>query len=80
MNQHIEEQKFQQKFSLVMQWIVDGGHVFEMSEEEAELLWTQYRQFENAFTRRQRKREASRKRRKERLERLSRKYGNMVIW
>lgn len=71
MNQWIEE-----KFPLVMQWILDGGHVFEISEEEADLLWTHYCYFENSMNRRQRKREASKKRRAERLKRLSQKYGN----
>ena len=72
--------QIEEKFARVLQWILDGGHVFEISEEEAELLWTQYRNFEEAFTRRQRKKEASRKRRAERFKRLSRKYGNIVIW
>lgn len=56
MNQWPEE-----KFPLMMQWILDVGNVFEISQEEAEVLWTLYIRFEIAFTRRQRKREAARK-------------------
>lgn len=71
------------EFARVMEWLVNGGHIFEISKEESDELWRKYKQFEKSFTKSQRKLEAAKKhsfhRKRHDCERLRQNMSSLKI-